>query len=143
MGASASLLTATAQREVGDTMIQSSVSHNTGTQMFLTREVLQRHHISTNRFSEQDVARKRSFSRNSKFTVDKRNEMPLNIQLFLRKIGIDDSSGSVTALDTITRAEHNEQKSKLVTHIFDSLAALEYLVQLDAEFEEEGTGAEC
>ena len=64
MGASASLLTAAAQREVGDSMIQSSVSHNTGTQLFLTREVLQRHHIAGPRFSEQEVARKRSFSRN-------------------------------------------------------------------------------
>lgn len=55
--------------------------------------------------------------------MEKENDLPHRTREFLRNIGIQDTS------------THNEQKTRLVGHVFDCLSALEQLVQLDNENE--------
>lgn len=87
--------------------------------------------------SDNIISRRRSFSKNTKFTVEKENELPQKTQAFLKNIGIgvDSSSGGGGGSSPIrsTRLSHNEQKTKLVTHVFDCLGALEELVELDQQ----------
>eukprot|EP00602_Paraphysomonas_sp_CaronLab_P002976 CAMPEP_0185030290 /NCGR_PEP_ID=MMETSP1103-20130426/17167_1 /TAXON_ID=36769 /ORGANISM="Paraphysomonas bandaiensis, Strain Caron Lab Isolate" /LENGTH=547 /DNA_ID=CAMNT_0027565357 /DNA_START=97 /DNA_END=1740 /DNA_ORIENTATION=- len=98
-----------------------------GNERFLTREVLN----GIQEKSGTQISRKRSFSRNSKFTVEKENELPFRTQEFLKKIGIEDTSVNDPTKSWL--ASHNEQKTKLVGHVFDCLNALEQLVQLDQD----------
>jgi hypothetical protein len=86
---------------------------------FLTREVLHGLQVP----NESQISRKRSFSKNTKFTMEKTNDLPHRTREFLRNINIQDTSS------------HHEQKTKLVGHVFDCLSALEQLVQLDNENE--------
>ena len=78
---------------------------------------------------DHEINRRRSFSKNTKFTLEKENELPLSTQTFLKNIGIGDNGSGKTS-----RITHNEQKTKLVSHVFDCLGALEQLVELDQQF---------
>lgn len=55
--------------------------------------------------------------------MERENELPHRTREFLRHINIQETSS------------HNEQKTRLVAHVFDCLSALEQLVQLDNENE--------
>ena len=93
-----------------------------GNDRFLTREVL----AGIKQKSGSEIPRKRSFSRNTRFTVEREKELSQKTQEFLKKIGIEDGLSS----DGQT-SSHNQQKTKLVGHVFDCLNALEQMVALD------------
>jgi hypothetical protein len=97
---------------------------------FLTREVL--HEIQHKAGVGPEISRKRSFSKNTRFTFEKENDLPFRTREFLRKIGIEDPS---TEDDKSWIVIHQEQKTKLVGHVFDCLNALEQLVNLDQDSE--------
>mmetsp|Transcript_3945 Transcript_3945/g.6677 ORF Transcript_3945/g.6677 Transcript_3945/m.6677 type:complete len:592 (+) Transcript_3945:182-1957(+) len=80
---------------------------------------------------DPNVARRRSFSKNTKFTLEKDNELPHHTQAFLKNIGIGVDPPSASSPHRSSRVTHNEQKTKLVTHVFECLGALEELVELD------------
>jgi hypothetical protein len=88
---------------------------------------------------DNSIGRRRSFSKNTKFTMEKDNELPHRTQTFLKNIGIggdfpnaSSPSGPNNAPPRVNiRMTHNEQKTKLVSHVFDCLGALEELVELD------------
>ena len=87
---------------------------------------------------DNSIARRRSFSKNTKFTLEKENELPHRTQAFLKNIGIGVETVSVSGNNIGSpqrnnRMTHNEQKTKLVTHVFDCLGALEELVELDQQ----------
>lgn len=68
--------------------------------------------------------------------MEKENELPLRTQTFLKNIGIGIDPSSPTSplhphQKNSNRQTHNEQKTKLVSHVFDCLGALEELVELD------------
>jgi hypothetical protein len=80
---------------------------------------------------DNSIARRRSFSKNTKFTLEKENELPHRTQTFLKNIGI--GVETTNSPQRSSRMTHNEQKTKLVTHVFDCLGALEELVELDQQ----------
>ena len=89
---------------------------------------------------DNSISRRRSFSRNTKFTLDKQdNELPHRTQTFLKNIGIGVDNLSPTSSSATHRSSssrmmtHNEQKTKLVSHVFECLGALEELVELDQQ----------
>ena len=94
-----------------------------GNEQFLTREVL----TGMTQKAGSEISRKRSFSRNTRFTVDREKELPHTTQEFLKKIGIDDAPSS----DGQFPSSHSQQKSKLVGHVFVCLSALEQMVALE------------
>jgi hypothetical protein len=124
MGASAGLMQPL--RESGMDFLADDSAIWNGNEKFLSREVL--HGIQVK--SGTEISRKRSFSRNTRFTVEKAKELPQHTEEFLKKIGIEDAT-ITSSPDARTPKIHNEQKTKLVGHIFDCLNALEQLVALD------------
>lgn len=124
MGASAGLMQPL--RESGMDFLADDSAVWNGNERFLTREVLAGIQVK----SGTEISRKRSFSRNTKFTLEKAKELPQHTEEFLKKIGIEDNGVSGTP-DTRTPKIHNEQKTRLVGHIFECLNALEQLVSLD------------
>jgi hypothetical protein len=124
MGASAGLMQPL--RESGMDFLADDSAIWNGNEKFLSREVL--HGIQVK--SGAEISRKRSFSRNTRFTVEKAKELPQHTEEFLKKIGIEDAT-ITSSPDARTPKIHNEQKTKLVGHIFDCLNALEQLVALD------------
>jgi hypothetical protein len=98
-----------------------------GKDCFLTQEVL---NGIQRKSAPHEISRKRSFSRNSRFTQDMTTSLPYKTQQFLKNIGIESTTVDEDST-AITVTSHNDQKTKLVSHIFECLNALENLVQLD------------
>jgi hypothetical protein len=91
----------------------------TGGQGLLTREMLD--NLARKNMSPE---KKRSVREYSLTRVTKNNELPAKAVTLLNKIGIA----------TTDDVSYNEQKSKLVTHIFDCLGVLQNLVN-DADLD--------
>lgn len=127
-------------------LAENSVIWEGGSDRFLSRELLNEINQKTggsigvmgglggipSPAAEDAIHRRRSFSKNTKFTMEKENELPHRTQVFLKNIGISVDGSSPNRKST--RLSHNEQKTKLVSHVFDCLGALEELVALDKQF---------
>jgi len=85
------------------------------------------------RSTNPDSGRKFSFSKRRP-TIDQRYEIPQNVNSFLSKIGINETTENQTAIriplsSTSLHRVADVRTSKLVEHIFDCLGALQHLVR--------------